>query len=208
MSAHPQLNKQEAVEIVKYVLSITRTAKPKVPVAAKGVIPLREHKREESRGLYTLTATYTDRGAEGAHPLTTVNVINLRPATVQAIHTDLQSGFARFGNSLSSGDHKSFLLLKNVDLNHIAGFSFQYASKDKAGQIEVRRDSQAGPVISLTNYAATGAWDSVLTVRSVIPEAVEGRHDLYFIFKKAQKPNEDIINIKSITFETDDRNRQ
>jgi cytochrome c len=208
MSAHPQLNKQEAVEIVKYILSITQTGKPTVAARGKALIPLNEHKPEESRGIYTLSATYTDGGAEGASPLTTTTVISLRPAKVKAIYTDQQSGFARFGNNLANGDHKSFVMLKNVDLNHIDGFTFEYSSKDKAGEIEVRRDSQAGPVISLTNYAATGAWDSVKTVLGSLHEPVTGKHDLYFIFKKPQKPNDDIINIKSITFEPEKKRKQ
>ena len=208
MSAHPQLNRQEAVEIVKYILSITQTGKPKLPVPAKGTMALKEHKTEELRGVYTLTATYTDGGADGAGALSSTSMINLRPAKVRAVYTDQQSGFARFGNNLANGDHKSFLLLKNIDLNHIGGFVFEYSSKDKSGEVEVRRDSQAGPVISLTNYGATGAWDSVATVRGTVKEPVEGTHDLYFIFKKPQKPNEDIINIKSIMFEPDERKRQ
>ncbi|HTF19005.1 MAG TPA: carbohydrate-binding protein, partial [Chryseolinea sp.] len=194
--------------IVKYILSITQTGKPKLPVPAKGTMALKEHKTEELRGVYTLTATYTDGGADGAGALSSTSMINLRPAKVRAVYTDQQSGFARFGNNLANGDHKSFLLLKNIDLNHIGGFVFEYSSKDKSGEVEVRRDSQAGPVISLTNYGATGAWDSVATVRGTVKEPVEGTHDLYFIFKKPQKPNEDIINIKSIMFEPDERKRQ
>ncbi|MGC3946893.1 MAG: ThuA domain-containing protein [Chryseolinea sp.] len=208
MSAHPQLNKQEAIEIVKYILSLNQTAKPTVTARGKGAIPLKDHKPEESRGVYTLTASYTDGGAAGANPLTTTTTVNLRPAKVRAVYTDQQSGFARFGNNLANGDHKSFLLLKNVDLNHISGFQFEYASKDKAGEIEVRKDSQAGPVISLTNYAATGSWDSLATVSGYLHEPVTGKHDVYFIFKKPQKPNEDIINIKSITFELDDKRKK
>lgn len=208
MSAHPQLNKQEAVEIVKYILSTNTARIPKSEVPAKGALSLRAHKADEPRGLYTLTASYTDGGAAGAEPLTTTQVLNLRPAKVRAVDTDQQSGFPRFGNSLGSGDHKSYLLLRNVDLNHIRGFIFEYASKDKAGVVEVRRDSQAGPVISQTPYAATGAWDSVATVRSELAEPLDGKHDLYFIFKKAMKPNKDIINIKSVTFESDDKRRQ
>lgn len=208
MSAHPQLNKQEAIEIVKYILSITKTGKPKVAVPVNGAVVLKDHKPEESQGMYTLIATYTDNGAEGAEPISTTETVNLRPAKVKCIYTDMQSGFTRFGNSLSSGDHKSFILLKGVDLNHIGGFAFEYASKDKDGAIEVRRDSQAGPVISTASYKASGSWDSVTTVRSSLKEPIQGKHDLYFVFRKDQKPNEDIINIKSITFETDDVKRR
>ena len=201
MSAHPQLNKQEAVEMVKYILSLTTVDAPKASVRAKGILALSAHKPDHPQGLYTLTAMYTDSGANGVGPITTTTTINLSPAKVSAVFTDVQSGFARFGNNLSSGDHASYLLLKNVDLTAIMAFTFEYASRDKAGEIEVRRDSQAGPVIARTSYASTDAWDKIATVNAKIATPLNSRHDLYFIFRKPKPPNDDIINIKSVTFE-------
>jgi cytochrome c len=117
------------------------------------------------------------------------------------VFADEHSGFRRFGNNLSSGDHKSFILLKNIDLNGIRKFTYEYASKNRDGEIEVRIDSQAGPVISRAPYAATGTWDKTSTITGDVSAPVSGRHDVYFFIMKKDKPNDDIINLKSIQFE-------
>jgi cytochrome c len=93
------------------------------------------------------------------------------------------------------------VLLKNIDLNGIKKFTYEYASQNRDGEIEVRIDSQAGPVISLVPYTATGAWDKTSTITGNIAVPVSGRHDVYFFVIKKEKPNEDIINLKSIQFD-------
>ncbi|MEJ7645743.1 MAG: ThuA domain-containing protein [Chryseolinea sp.] len=200
MSAHPQLSRQEVAEMVKYILSLAGAKVERTSISSRGALPLRDHKPEESRGNYTLTASYTDAGANGVPPLTKTTVMSLQPAKVRAVYTDAQIGFARFGNNLSGGDHKSFLLLKAKDLTGITQFIYEYASKDKDGEIELRLDSQAGPVISRTSYNSTGAWDSIGFVTGKLLVPVKHTHDLYFVVVKREKPNEDIINLKSIEF--------
>src|SRR5690606_6263244 len=117
-----------------------------------GTLTFRAHKENEPRGVYTLMATYTDKGANGIAPLTGRDVVRLRSAKVRTVFADAYVGFRRFGNNLTSGDHKSYYLLRNIDLSGIRKFVYEYAAKDKAGAIEVRIDSQAGPVIAKTPY--------------------------------------------------------
>jgi cytochrome c len=200
MSAHPQLQVQEVNEMVKYILSISDTKKPKVNLSTRGTVPFNQHKEEEFQGRYTLTAEYTDKGANGIEPITSREVVTLRNAKVKPIYADAHVGFARFGKSLANGDHKSYILLKNIDLAGIKSFTYEYASQNRDGEIEVRIDSQAGPIIASGSYLATGAWNEVKTFSSKIATATTGRHDVFFFMIKRQKPNEDIINLKSITF--------
>ena len=58
MAAHPQIAIQDANEIVSYILSLA-DAKQSRSVATQGTINLTEHKEDEPRGIYTLTASYT-----------------------------------------------------------------------------------------------------------------------------------------------------
>ena len=120
---------------------------------------------------------------------------------MKTVYADAHVGFQRFGNSLSGGSHKSFILLKNIDLTGIRKFTYEYASKDKEGAIEVRIDSQAGPVISQAYYESTGSWDKTVTITGKVATPTTGRHDVYFFVMKPEKPNKDIINLKSIQFE-------
>jgi cytochrome c len=200
MAAHPQIAIQDANEIVTYILSLADAKKTR-SLAMQGTVALNEHKEDEPRGIYTLTASYTDHGANSIEPLTGSESITLRNAKVKTVFADEYTGFRRFGNNLSGGDHKAFIMLRNIDLNGIRKFTYEYASKNRDGEIEVRIDSQAGPVISSVKYSATGAWDKTSTVTGEIATPVSGRHDVYFFVIKKEKPNDDIINLKSILFE-------
>jgi cytochrome c len=201
MSAHPQVSTQDASEMVKYILSLAEPKKQKTVLPAQGTIVLKDHQKDEPRGQYSLIATYTDNGGNVIGPLTNSDVVTLRNAKVKTVYADAHVGFPRWGNSLSQGDHKSYILLKNVDLTGIKQFTYEYSSQNKDGEIEVRIDSQAGPVISRTPYAATGAWNAVKQVTGQITTPTAGKHDVYFVVVKRDKPNDNIINLSSILFE-------
>lgn len=200
MSAHPQVGQQEAEEMVKYILSIAEKSKPNLNMPVQGTAMLNQHKAEDLQGRYTLRATYTDNGANGIEPLTTTDEVVLRNAKVRAVYTDVQSGFPRFGNNLSGGGHKAFIMLRNVDMTGIRKFIYEYSSKNRDGEIEVRIDSQAGPVISTTAYEQTGDWGTVKFVTGEVKTKIEGRHDVYFFAVKHDKPNNDILKFTSIEF--------
>ncbi len=201
MAAHPQISIQDANEMVSYILSLADAKKPKMELATQGVVSLKEHKDDEPRGVYTLKATYTDRGANGIDPITSSDVVVLRNARVKTVYADSYEGFRRFGNNLSGGSHKAHLLFKDVDLTGIKKFIYEYASSKRDGEIEVRIDSQAGPVISKTSYKATGSWETTSSVTGEVSVPITGRHDVYFFAIKRDKPNDDIINLKFIQFE-------
>jgi len=82
----------------------------------------------------------------------------------------------------------------------IRKFVFEYAAEKRDGEIEVRIDSQAGPVISTTPYQQTGDWDKLKLVTGEVKSPVEGRHDVYFFAIKRDKPDNDILKFISIEF--------
>jgi len=200
MAAHPQISTQDAHEMVKYILSLANNRKQKSEPGIRGTLIFKDHMDTEPRGVYTLTASYTDKGNAGIGSLTGREVIVLRNAKVRTVFADGHGGFRRFGNNLSGGNHKSYILLKNVDMKGIRQFTYEYTSKTKDGEIEVRMDSQAGPVIAITPYKATGEAPEPSTVTGELTTPITGRHDLYFVVVKRDKPNDDIINLKSILF--------
>ncbi|MDQ3394464.1 MAG: carbohydrate-binding protein [Bacteroidota bacterium] len=166
-----------------------------------GSLHFKQHQKEHLNGQYTIIASYTDKGNNNIAPLTGHELVNLRNARVSTAFADVYKGFPRWRNSLGEGDHKSFVLLKDIDLSGIKKFTYEYASLNKDGVIEVRINSQEGPVISSVAYSATGSWDKRETVTGVLKTAVEGRNDLYFMVLKKEKPNDKIINLSHITFE-------
>lgn len=200
MSAHPQLTQQDAQEIVKYIFALTDKKKEKAASPTQGTLSFKEHKADEPAGRYTLAAIYTDNGGQEVGPLTDTDVLTLRSAKVKTAFADAHVGFPRWGNSLSGGDHKSYILLKDIDLTGIKNFTYEYASLDKDGTIEVRIDSKGGPVISRTPYKTTGSWDTAKKVTGEITTPTTGKHDVYFIVVKPDKPNNNIISLNTIEF--------
>ena len=201
MSAHPQVSVPDAQEMVNYIFSLTDAKKQANTLPVEGALELKDHQEKQLNGQYTLVASYTDEGGNGIGPLTGTDIVTLRPAKVSTVFADAYVGFPRFGNRLSPGKHKSHILLKDIDLTNIRKLTYEYAARDKAGEIEMRLDSYQGPVISRTPYTVTGAWDKMATVTAELPQAISGRHDVYFLMIKRDTPNNDIITLHSIQFD-------
>ncbi len=200
MSAHPQLSTPDTKEIVRYIFSLTDKKNKVMPLPLHGSLNLKFNDAEP-RGEYTLLASYTDKGGKVVGPLTGTDVVTLRNADVKAVYADELKGFNRFKNDLSAGNHKSYVMFRDIDLSNIKKFVYQYASKDAAGEIEVRIDSQAGPVISSAAYTETGDWKKPASVTGEVQKPISGKHDIYFFAIKRTKPSEGILSIKDIQFE-------
>jgi cytochrome c len=199
MSAHPQLSRRDAEDIVKYIYSLTdkKSSQKAIPLSGQLKLPFYDH---EPAGQYTIVASYTDKGGKVVGPLKGSDVVTIRSADVNPMYADEYPGFPRFGDNLSSGRHKGYILLKNVDLNGIKGFKYLYSS-GKEGYIEVRIDSRAGPVISKTGFGKTNQGDSGV-LESMLDKPVGGKHDIYFfVLKKGTPDNSGVISLKQISFE-------
>ncbi|MBO0950811.1 ThuA domain-containing protein [Fibrella forsythiae] len=201
MSAHPQLSTQDAQEMVRYIYSLTDPTKKQAVLPLQGTLALTDHPKDDLQGQYTLLASYKDKGGNLVKPLTGTDLIRLRSATVKAAYADAHVGFSRFRDNLSQGGHKSYILLKNIDLTGIKQFTYEYGSANQAGEVEVRIDSQAGPVVSSVAYGPTGSWDTLKQVTGLLSKPVTGRHDVYFFAIKRTKPNDEILKFSTIQFE-------
>ena len=199
MSAHPQIPVQDAQEMVKYIYSLTDARNQKA-IPLQGDLALNEHKADDPRGQYTLLASYTDNGGKVVGPLTSTDVVTLRNAQVKTLNADAYVGFPRFGNRLGAGNHKSYVLLKGIDLTTIKSLTYDYSSLNKDGEIEVRLDSYQAPVVSRTTYKATGDWKTAGQVTTTFDKPITGKHDVYVVVVKRDKPNDGIIQLNSIQF--------
>lgn len=199
MSAHPQLSTSDAKEIVNYIFSMPEEKMARrIPLDKTGTLKLKSIK-EEPEGGYLFQVSYTDGGRKPIGPLRSTEEFFLRSPVINPALADAHVGFERFRNSLSEGDNRAYILVKQIDLNGIRSFTFNYAST-LDGEIEVRRDSRAGPVIAKTGYNSTGSFDKYADVVSHIDSPVKGRHDLYFIMRRKQSPYKGIIKLNTITF--------
>lgn len=200
MSAHPQLSFEEVTGMVKYILEINdpKNAKRSLPLA--GAVSFNQHGLEDRNGVYTITAQYTDMGANGAGPLADAEVVKLRPARMRPIDADRYHGIGRWGESFSSGKNKSWVMLSNVDLTGITKIVYEYGAKSHPGEIEMRLESLAGPVIAHTPFAPTGDWNEKKIITQRLEAPIFGRHHVYLVFVSREKISDDLVKLWSFEF--------
>ena len=200
MNAHPQLSLEDATEIVKYVLSLA-DQKKEVSLPVMGTINLKDHKTKDATGRYALTASYTDNGGAVQQPLTNSIVLFLRPSRVQAEESDriINASLNWDRDQVGSINHKSYFMLKSIDLKNVKSLTYRYASEELGARIEVHVNSAEGPIISTATYLPTGEWNNFkeLTVPVQDPG---GKNDLYFVFRKEEKPNKNLGSIDWVEF--------
>ena len=189
MNAHPQLSREDASEIVKYILALATQQEVK-SLPQEGTVPLKEHLEKKKEGYYVLNATYTDFGGQ-AVPLQNQEMLVLRPARVQAEMADELKGMKRQSRSLAANESGAYFALRNIDLTGIQSLTYRYASMDQDMAVEIRLNSPDGPVVSSGDFAATGGWKNSREMNVQVKET-SGKNDLYFVLKKkGNKPSEE-----------------
>ncbi len=191
MSAHPQLSREEATEMVKYILALAnQPSDNRLP--QQGNLSLKDHVGNEAQSRYILTASYTDKGSVGTpHPelsLTQQDALVLRPAKVLGAEANELHNLSKQGKRLGNVQHQSYFVLKAIDLKGIDQLTYHYASKEQAATINVHTDSPTGTIISTVNYTATGDWKNFADVSAPV-QSLAGKHDLYFVFEKPDGKN-------------------
>ena len=162
-----------------------------------------------------LTASYTDLGANGQPPLTTIDqhVIQqkrqqLEYATDQSgtntsVTTDPDGGDLNRG-SINPGDWVA--VNRTVNLTNITGVSFRVSGGSATtvgsprGTIELRLDSPTGPVVSTSTITATDGANSYATQSFPLTDP-GGTHRLYLVFQGVSGgPTSNLFNLNWMEF--------
>lgn len=205
MSAHPQLNNEEATEIVVYILSLAdqpSTANKSYPPTG-AFTPI----AHPERGAYVLMASCTDKGNGAIEPLSSNLTITLRNARIEAENNDYASEgitVLDYNGSKLLNDIKnnSSFGYKNLDLSNISTLTLGVGLVKKhfgGGQMEVRLDSLQGKVIGKTTLIANVESEKLSTI-PVSLEATNGVHNIYFVFKSTQPSDKPICVMDWIYF--------
>jgi len=197
MSAHPQFSKDDASEIVKYILTLNDT-KVVASLPRQGNVTLKDHLANNNEGRYILTASYTDKGG-AITPLTTTESLVLRPAKVKPESADKFNNLEHYNHVLFASNNNGYFMLKDVDLRQIGQLTYNYYSKGLKGTIEVHTDSADGPVISTLNFTPTD--QKTATEQTTSLTAPDSKHDLYFVFTKSPGSAKGNIAVDWVNFE-------
>ncbi|WP_208868447.1 ThuA domain-containing protein, partial [Microbispora triticiradicis] len=171
---------------------------------------------------YALAATYTDKGAGAAKPLTGQGSVVLQPKRKQAEHfsqtgrvaggkgtdtagvaiettSDTAGGSSDIGN-IQDGDWWSF---SPVNLGNINAIRLRAASNASGGTVEIRQGNpETGTLVGTANVPGTGGWQTFqdVTVNLTNPPTTSG--PLYFVVRKPASvaDNSFLINVNWVDF--------
>ena len=183
MTAHPQLSKEEATEIVKYVLALGEAQTSLPPQGSK---ILKEHLEEKKPGLYQLTASYTDGGGGGMAPLTNYTSLWLRPAQVEVEQLDSVYLLKKERNGVANLKNGAVFVVRDVNLKNIKTLTYRYAVPNEGLKVEVRSGSTTGKVLSTIKLSPTSD-DGKYSEATAPVETGTGQHDLYFVFVREEE---------------------
>lgn len=202
MSAHPQIKKDDAKEIVKYIMSLGNEKAPdKKPTKGEYVTA-----SKPKEGSYIFRASYTDKGNAVVGPQTSTSTVALRPAKVKAVWNDEVKDATNVelptkSEVLAPVKNGSYALYKNIDLTDIQNLSFMvYATPDRTvgGKIEVRLDNPTGALIGQVEVPN----DKVGVVSTSIRKPDDKLHNLYLVFTTSQAvpENKGLFGLEWIQF--------
>jgi cytochrome c len=195
MAAHPQFTKVQLTDMVGWVLSLSDEA-GRVH-ASSGTLTVMPKPAKDDKGVYVITATYTDKGAtKGGKAIpaqSAAATVVLRSRYLRATDSTGHQGGVKAeecsdeggGQDLgfiNSGDWISFT---GLDLEGCPKATFRVASAGAGGRIELHADSASGPLLGSATVAATGGWQKWTDVDAAI-SAPGGSHDLVLVFKHDQ----------------------
>ncbi len=186
MSAHPQIKKEEAKEIVKYIMSLGNEKGPdKKPVKGEYVTAAKQ-----KEGSYIFRASYTDKGNPVVGPQTSTSTVALRPAKLKATWNDEAKDATTVelptkSEALAPVKNGSYAVYKDIDLTDISSLSCMvYATPDRTvgGKIEIRLDSPSGALIGEVEVTN----NKVGVVSTALRRPDEKLHNVYLVFTTSQ----------------------
>lgn len=199
MAAHPQVTKEQATQMVAYILSLAKEAGASSLGTAGEVAfnPPPPPPNEAPKGAYVLTASYDDRGNGAIPSLSGEKTLVLRAPYISGGEASVLNGPRKLntpmGQQVLEGiTHGSSVIFKGLDLtgvNTIECVIAEIALMTKGGTIDIFLDAADGTKIGRVDFKNAEA-KSVMTgvdmkVASVT-SAMSGIHDLVMVFNNPE----------------------
>jgi cytochrome c len=196
MSAHPQLQREEAIEMVNYILSLAGETRNKVKSSA-AFTP-----SKDATGEYLIEATYRDKGGVGIGPQQVTKTFRFRNPLIKAVDCDEYENVSLFNHEIAKfASTGAYIEFKDLDLSGISRMVINCFTTMPA-KLEVRLDSAGGKLVgtaAIEPNASTRDVDSSkktigVDTRPIELQAVDGVHDVYFVYKDVGKNEASIFN--------------
>lgn len=203
MSAHPNLTRAEAEDIVRYILSLAGNdpTGSSTPFAGEFLPEPKPEKAE--KGAYVFQASYRDLGNKGEGSRYAKQTVMLRFPKIEAEQYDFAAKGVRRSKADAAGNaHVTDLMegrffgFKDIDLTAISTITVSLAenSQPLAGSsIEIRSGSAGGSVVG---QAVLKNGTTTLPLKA----SKSGKQNLYFVLRNEKHPDKEIARVDWIGF--------
>ncbi len=208
MPAHPDLSDQDAQKITKWILSLSNTSIKKSSPANGTLNPSPPASKRNGNAVFALTATYTDRGGQGAIPLTSVHTIYFKNSLINA--RDLKDfnklEQLNLGNEtfLKLPANSGWLRNKQIDFTGIEAIKLEMEGQAAAAEyvVELRIDKADGPKLgeAKLTFNPNQRLMKVIHIKSNNDPKL---HDVYILFKTVSVRENARPILKSIQYMPD-----
>lgn len=207
MAAHPQLTKEQAVQMVEYILSLVNEEKVvSLPLSGKANFAPIPPPGPLPTAAYVLTATYEDNGANGMPSLSTTKQFVFKSPMLSIVDaTDLKGGVRKTNaagyNFLENIKNNTSATFKEVDLTSIGMLNFVVIEmgNSKSGEIEVRLDTADGAMLGTVSFSKAPKMEvqSGIFMRpaGISIKPVTGKHDIVLVFKNESAGEENLFSL-------------
>ncbi len=202
MSAHPQLNKDQASKMIEYILSLAEESKVK-SLPLEGVAKFAPAPKEgvASQSVYLISASYDDLGNAGVPSLNGSATKVLRAPVLTGATAELTGGVRTLaaGNdvALENIHHNSSATFKDIDLTGVGKLHFIIAEAHgmKGGTIEVYLASTKGEKLGTIDFASSPKIPVMegifMRPASLSIKQIKGIQNLVLVFTNAKAGEND-----------------
>lgn len=222
MPPHPEMTKNEASTIAKYILDLKKSGNivKSFPVKGTYITEIPESERNKVSSffdpLYTdkfiFRSSYTDHGTEVAPPQSMLNIVVLQNPIMNVSQADKFEGVELnhqiniTTSTIVPQSVDSYIGLNHIDLTGInliefTGSAISGAKSSSAGIIEIRINSPTGKLVGQTPNIVLNENKEKASLAKAAIDKVSGVHDVYFVFttgKDGGVPSQ--MQIKNIKF--------
>jgi cytochrome c len=211
MVPHPQHTQEQADAMAAWILALPPKGGRLIPGGGSGTLTAPGVPERKAGGRIVLTASYTDRGANGQPPQTGTAQVVLHARRMRAALFDTSHAVEvmevatlhrhrRVCAQLAAGSHLRFA---DVALTGIAEVACEVsASTGHGGVLELRSGAPDGPLVGRVVVPVTGQWDEWRVVRLPVTDP-GGVHDLYVVGGTHDGGPHQRFNLDTLEFRTE-----
>jgi cytochrome c len=211
MSAHPQLSRQQAQEMVSFILSLRDDAQATRPLPVKGSFRPDNHLKDKTTGDYVLTVSFKDKPVSVVGSNQVRKRIVFKHPLLNAVSAGKEEGVTKSVGHVSFNEDGAWIMFQDVDLTDIKSVRLLTSSQLLGGKLTLRIGSPDGAEIGSVSIAkdhrkpeknSDGETEYHWQAKLLPLKEQKGIYDIYVVFEDESGSAEEAngLLLRSIEF--------